>query len=150
MKCISLICLSWLFSFFWFDVVLGQNLFGWSISEIEEAEENAQTRTMSDVVMAEQFDYPVLENTTNYTNRISCLDKLDDQFEDSLKRTSKTIKRELHWLEIYKNGGRYILFCDYNYVKLYWELNTYWDDNNNIPPSWFMVRNSINAMLLSE
>ena len=47
---------------------------------------------MSDVVMAEQFDYPVLENTTNYTNRSSCLDKLDDQLGKLFRKTIKKTK----------------------------------------------------------
>ena len=150
MKYKSLICYSWFCFFCWLDFALGQNLFGWSITEIEEPEEQAQTRSLSDLVMAEKFDYPVLENTINHTSRNSCIDKLDEKFESFFLRTSKTIRREPHWFEVYKNGGRYTLFCDYNYAKRHWELNIYWDDNNNIPPSWFMLRNSISAILGTE
>ena len=143
----SLICFSWFMSFGCADFALGQNIFGWSTSEIEETREQAQIKSLSDFVIAEQFDYPVLENTINYTSRISCIDTLDEEFEEFFAQRRKIIRREPHWVEVYKNGGRYIIFCDYNYATRFWELNVYWDDNNHIPPRWFMLRNSINAIL---
>ena len=146
----NLICLSWFVSLCWLDFALGQNIFGWSITEIEEPEGQAQSKSLFELVMAEQFDYPVLENTTNYTSRLSCIDKLDEKFDKFFVGNPKTIRREPHWFEVYQNGGRYVLVCDYNYDKRHWELNVYWDDNNNIPPRWFMLRNSIDAILGTE
>ena len=106
-----------------------------------------QKKSLSNFIMSEKFDYPVLENTKNYSSRVSCISQLDKEFRAFLARTLKTIRREPHWFEVYKNGGRYTLFCDFNYANRNWELNAYWDDNNNIPPSWFMIRNSISAIL---
>ena len=150
MKHLSIILLLLSSSMPLYQVTWAQTSFGIENSELMPSPEPLQPNRLADLVREEQFDYPVLRKTTTYPDRNACLKKLSSEFRAWLKQKVKVTRREPHWLEVYVNEGRNILLCDYNYSTQTWDLKIYWDSNNNIPPRWFMLRNSLDFILREE
>ena len=97
--------------------------------------------SLAELINAEVSEYPTLVSSIDYVSRTECILALSEIYDASLNDGIYAISRMDFWLDRYIEPGREIYICDGAI------LNAYYDDDNEVPVRWRMVRTSVDIIL---